>query len=77
MVSWDIALGLMILSFALPFIFLSSMIKHTRQRASEEHSEVRQLRSMLAELREHIQHDQSLFLEALGVPFLLMKQGRF
>lgn len=73
MVSWDIALGLMILSFALPFIFLSSMIKHTRQRASEEHSEVRQLRSMLAELREHIQHDQSLFLEALGVPFLLMK----
>ena len=73
MVSWDIALGLMILSFALPFIFLNSMIKHTRQRASEEHSEVRQLRSMLAELREHIQHDQSLFLEALGVPFLLMK----
>ena len=73
MVSWDTVLGLMILSFALPFIFLSSKMKSTRRRASEEHSEARQLRSMLTELEEHVQRDQGLFLEALGVPFLLMR----
>jgi hypothetical protein len=34
---------------------------------------VKQLRSMLAELSEHVQRDQSLILEALGIPFLLMR----
>ena len=36
MVSWDIVLGLMVMAFALPFIFLSSLIKATRQRAHDE-----------------------------------------
>lgn len=73
MVSWDIVLGLMVLAFALPFIFLHTLITSTRRRASEEHDEVKHMRSMLAELSEHVQHDQSLILEALGVPFLLMR----
>ena len=73
MVSWNIALGLMVMAFALPFIFLRTLIKSTRRRASDEHNEVQQLRSMLTELEERISHDQSLFLEALGVPFLLMR----
>ena len=61
------------MAFILPFIFLLNHISSTRRRASEEHNEVKQLRSMLAELSEHVQHDQSLILEALGVPFLLMR----
>ena len=73
MVSWDIVLGLMVMVFALPFIFLSSKITSTRRRAQEEHNEVRQLRSLQAELEEHVRRDQSLFLEALGVPFLLIR----
>ncbi|MBO5684803.1 MAG: hypothetical protein J6R92_07630 [Akkermansia sp.] len=73
MVSWDIVLGLMVLAFALPFIFLHTLITSTRRRASDEHDEVKHMRSMLAELSEHVQHDQSLILEALGVPFLLMR----
>lgn len=73
MVSWEIVLGLMVISIALPFIFLSSKMKSTRRRASEEHSEVKHLRALLAELEEHVRRDQSLFLEALGVPFLLMR----
>ena len=73
MVSWNIVLGLMVLAFALPFIFLHTLITSTRRRASDEHNELQHMRSMLAELSEHVQRDQSLILEALGVPFLLMR----
>lgn len=73
MVSWDIVLGLMVIAFALPFIFLSSLMKSTRHRAQEEHNESRQLRIMLTELEDHVRRDQGLFLEALGVPFVLMR----
>lgn len=73
MVSWDIVLGLMIMAFTLPFIFLHSRMTATRRRASEEHNEVQHLRSLQTELEEHLRRDQSLFLEALGVPFVLMR----
>lgn len=73
MVSWDIVLGLMVMAFALPFIFLGSKMKSIRCRSQEVHNEVKQLRSLLAELQDHVRHDQSLFLEALGVPFVLMR----
>ena len=73
MVSWDIMLGLMVMTFALPFIYLRSLMRSTRERARNEHHELQQMRSMLVELQEHVRHDQELFLEALGVPFLLMR----
>ena len=75
MLSWDIVLGLVILSFALPFIFLSSRMKSTRYRAQLVHHETKHLRAMLNELEDHVRHDQTLFLEALGVPFLLMRSS--
>ena len=73
MVSWDIMLGLLVLAFSLPLIFLYSRVKTTRERARDAENEVRQMRGMLAELEEHVRRDQGLFLEALGVPFLLMR----
>lgn len=73
MVSWDIVLGLMVIIFALPFIFLGSRMRNTRERARDAENEVRQMRGLLAELEEHVRRDQGLFLEALGVPFLLMR----
>lgn len=73
MVSWDIMLGLLVLAFTLPLIFLYSKVKKTRERARDAENEVRQMRGMLAELEEHVRRDQGLFLEALGVPFLLMR----
>ena len=33
MVSWDIVLGLMVMTFALPFIYLRSLMRSTRERA--------------------------------------------
>lgn len=75
MISWDIVLGLIVIIFALPFIFLNNLMKSTRERARSAENEVRQMRGLLAELEEHVRRDQSLFLEALGVPFLLMRPG--
>ena len=66
-------LGLVILAFAIPFIFLSSRIKQVRLRALAVQQESKYLRMMLRELENHVRHDQSLFLESLGVPFLLMR----
>ena len=66
-------LGLVILAFAIPFIFLSSRMKQVRLRALAVQQESKYLRIMLRELENHVRHDQSLFLESLGVPFLLMR----
>ena len=63
----------MVIIFALPFIFLSSRVKSTRERARSAEHEVKQMRGLLAELEEHVRRDQGLFLEALGVPFLLVR----
>lgn len=75
MLSWDVVLGLTILSFALPFIFLSCRIKSTRYRTQIVQHEAKHLRAMLGELEDRVHRDQTLFLEALGVPFLLIRSS--
>lgn len=75
MLSWDVVLGLTILSFALPFIFLSCRIKSTRYRTQIVQHEAKHLRAMLGELEDRVRRDQTLFLEALGVPFLLIRSS--
>lgn len=73
MISWDIVLGLMAMCFALPFLFLYGVVARLRERARQKNNETALLRAQLKEMEEHVQRDQSLFLEALGVPFLLMR----
>lgn len=73
MVSWDIVLGLIIIALSLPFVFLSSKMTDFRRRARATQQELRQLRYLLAELDDRVKRDQSLILEAMGVPFLLMR----
>lgn len=75
MENWDIVTGLMVLSFTVPFLMLQSKLRQARERASVKNSEIKHLRRRLTETEEHIRRDQSLFLEALGVPFLLMRPG--
>ncbi len=72
-VSWDIALGLMLIAFVLPFIFLHWQLEAMRRHARHDHVEKEHLRHLLRELEGHVQKDKSLFLEALGVPFLLLR----
>ncbi len=73
LISWDIALGLMLIAFVLPFIFLHLQLEAMRRHARHDHVEKEHLRHLLRELEEHVQKDQSRFLEALGVPFLLLR----
>ena len=73
MISWDIALGLCVLAFALPFIFMSSKMKNARDRAAATRHEAKQLRIMLRDLEDKVRHNQSLILESLGVPFILLR----
>ena len=74
-VSWNIALGLMVVAFILPFIFLHSQMAAQRRRSRNDHDENEHLRLMLQDLEEHVRKDKSLFLEALGVPFLLIRRS--
>ena len=73
MVSWNIALGLVVIALVLPFVFLRSQLSSLLLRYRAAQSEMEHLRCMLRELESHVQNDKSLFLEALGVPFLLVK----
>ncbi len=73
MVSWDIVIALMIISFTLPFIFLRTQMRSTRLRIRSTSTELQHTQSMLHEMEHHLQKDKSLFLEALGVPFLLLR----
>ncbi len=73
LISWDIVLGLMLIAFALPFIFLHLQLEAMRARVRNDLVEKEHLRHLLKELEEHVQKDKSRFLEALGVPFLLLR----
>lgn len=73
MLSWDIVLGLCVLAFALPVIFMLSKMKNARDRAAAARHEAKQLRIMLRDLEDKVRHNQSLFLESLGVPFILLR----
>ncbi len=73
LISWDIALGLMLIAFVLPFIFLHLQLEAMRRHARNDHVEKEHLRHLLRDLEEHVAKDKSRFLEALGVPFLLLR----
>ncbi len=74
-IPWNIALGLMVVAFILPFIFLHNQMAAQRKRCRSNHDELEHLRTMLRDLEEHVQKDKSLFLEALGVPFMLIRRS--
>ncbi|MBQ3240464.1 MAG: hypothetical protein IJB00_04680 [Akkermansia sp.] len=74
-IPWNIALGLIVVAFILPFIFLHSQMTAQRKRSRSDHDELEHLRTMLRDLEEHVRKDKSLFLEALGVPFLLIRRS--
>lgn len=73
MISWNIALGLVLIALVLPFVYLRSLIASLRRRLREHQTENEHLRHMLRDLEAHVRNDKSLFLEALGVPFLLVR----
>ncbi len=75
MVSWEVTFGLMAIAFVLPFCFLWFTLDTLRRRARNCHTELERLRYESRELEEHVRKDKNLFLEALGVPFLLVRSS--
>lgn len=73
MISWNIALGLMVIALVLPFVYLRSQLLSLRKRVRRDQTEMEHLRHILLELEQQVQNEKSLFLEALGVPFLLVR----
>lgn len=75
MVSWDIAIALIVLAFVLPFVFLWAQVASSHRMARNSRTEADQLRRHSRDLEHHLENDKSLFLEALGVPFLLIRSS--
>lgn len=75
MISWNVTVGLMVLSFVLPFLFLRSQLQSMRRHARSDHATLEYLKHQLQALEMHVAKDQSMFLEALGVPFLLLRRS--
>lgn len=73
MVDWNITVGLMALAAAAPLVYLYGRLAQLRAKAAASSREVYGLRKMQRELEEHLERDKALFLEALGVPFLLLR----
>ena len=73
MVSWNIAIGLLIIAFVLPFIFLHAQLQASRARSLNDSAEMNLLRRHRKELEQHVAQDKTLFLSALGVPFILLR----
>lgn len=73
MISWNIALGLMVIALVLPFVYLRSQLHSLRKRVRRDQAEMEHLRHIQQELEQQVQNEKSLFLEALGVPFLLVR----
>lgn len=72
-ISWEFALALIMAAFILPCIVLYFRMETQQQRRRHDITEKECLRRMLRETETHVRNDKSLFLEALGVPFLLMR----
>ncbi len=72
-VSWDIALGLMLIAFVLPFVFLYLQLEAMRRHTRNDHVEKEHLRYLLEEMEMHVKKDTSRILDALGAPFLLLR----
>ncbi len=65
----------MAIAFVLPFCFLWFKLDAMRRRVRNSHTELERLRYESRVLEEHVRKDKNLFLEALGVPFLLIRSS--
>ncbi len=73
MVSWGITTGLVLTGVLVPFVFLRSRIVNLRRRYKYAQLELEMLRRTGHETARRLEEDKKLFLEALGVPFVLAR----
>lgn len=73
MVSWNIVIGLLIIALVLPFFYLHSQLEQLRKKNRSCHAELGHVQALQKQEAEQQEKEKSLFLEALGVPFLLVR----
>ncbi len=73
MFTWGITIGLTLIAFIIPFFYLRKQIEEMKQQSLQDKTEIQLLRHFKDQLEEHLERDKSLFLNALGVAFILMR----
>lgn len=73
MVSWNIVIGLLIIAMVLPFFYLHSQLEQLRRKNRSCSAELGHIQALQKQEAEQQEKEKSLFLEALGVPFLLIR----
>lgn len=73
MVTWGITTGLVLTGFLIPFALLRGKIGKLKRKLARTRHELECLRLQGSDLARRLEEDKSLFLEALGVPFVLAR----
>lgn len=73
MISWDVTVGLMLLSFVLPVFCMFMQVQRLRRRNHDNETELDHLKAIVQEMESLQEKEKSLFLEALGTPFILVR----
>ncbi len=70
---WPLVVVLMLLAFALPFLFFLSNLRRERKQGESQQTELHQLRNHILLLEEQAERDKGNFLNAVAIPFLLLR----
>ncbi len=73
MVSWNIVIGLLIIVMVLSFFYQHSQMEQLRRKNRSCSAELAHIQALQKQEVERQEKEKSLFLEALGVPFLLVR----
>lgn len=73
MVSWGLTTGFILIAFLIPYSFNRMRLRRMKEELERAKLELHHLRLRDKETERRLQQDKALFLEALGVPFLIMR----
>lgn len=75
MPDWETTIAIALAAFVLPFALLLSLVRRTLQRLQRQYRELEYLRRTCHVQEEHLRTDKAVILEALGIPFLLVRRS--
>lgn len=75
MPDWETTVAIALAAFILPFALLLSALRRMAQRLQRQHTTLEHLRRTCYVQEEHLKTDKAVILEALGIPFLLVRRS--
>lgn len=73
MVDWNTLMGLVVLSAAVPLVYMHYRLAALKEKEAASRKKLHLMKEVQKDLEKHVAQDKALFLEALGVPFLLIR----